>query len=119
MSQTPQRLQQRHNPEDVDKPLLAPRDIELIRENPAYIEEIARAMGAVNLDNLFRDMQAVGVKPEVRMEFQKLLNRMGRLEPAKDDNAAGGAQVVINITRAKDMGESALTIEGNAISVED
>ena len=77
--------------------------------------DLARLLGAVNLDNLFRTMQSPEVNPTARIEFQKLLNKMGRLEPdSKTDVAGAGPQVVINITRAKDQ-EDAITIEGQAI----
>jgi len=50
-----------------------------------------------------------------RIEFQKMLNKLGKLEPdTKADNQSGGPQVVINITRAKDR-DDAITIEGQAL----
>jgi len=51
-----------------------------------------------------------------RIEIQKMLNKLGRLEPdTKADVGNGGPQVVINITRAKDR-DDAITIEGQAIT---
>jgi len=74
-----------------------------------------RLLGAVNLDNLFRHMQNPDINPTARIEFQKMLNKMGRLEPdTKIDSAGTGPQVVINITRAKDQ-EDSITIEGQAV----
>ncbi len=73
-------------------------------------------MGAVNLDNLFRHMQNSTVNPATRLEFQKMLNKMGKLEPdGKDVVGASGPQVIINITRAKDREEEAITIEGETV----
>ena len=47
--------------------------------------------------------------------MQKMLNKLGKLEPdTKADNTGGGPQVVINITRAKDR-EEAITIEGQTL----
>jgi hypothetical protein len=72
-------------------------------------------LGAVNLDNLFRHMQNPSINPMARIEFQKMLNKLGKLEPdTKADNIGGGPQVIINITRAKDRDE-AITIEGKAL----
>ena len=72
-------------------------------------------LGAVNLDNLFRHMQNPTINPTARIEFQKMLNKMGRLEPdTKLDTNGSGPQVVINITRAKDQSD-AITIEGQTV----
>jgi len=99
-----------------DKPILSRGQLEMIEEDPTKVEVVARLMGAVNLDNLFRFMQGPDINPMARIEFQKLLNKMGKLDPEKEDaNAGGGPQVVINITRAKDA-EEGVTIEGKAVS---
>lgn len=93
-----------------DKPLLSPQQVEQIGDDPSLMEEFARVLGAVNLDNLFRFMQGVD-NPMAKLEFQKMLNKMGRLEPAGPAETAGGPQVVINITRALDRADEAVTIE--------
>jgi len=86
-----------------------------IEEDPSKMETVARMLGAVNLDNLFRHMQNPTINPMARIEFQKMLNKLGKLEPdTKADNIGGGPQVIINITRAKDRDE-AITIEGQAL----
>jgi hypothetical protein len=103
------------DPEKVDKPILSPADMLAIEEDPTKMETVARLLGAVNLDNLFRHMQNPTINPMARIEFQKMLNKLGKLEPdTKADNAGGGPQVVINITRAKDR-EDAITIEGQTV----
>lgn len=103
------------DPDKKDQPILSRGQLEMIEEDPTKIEVLARLMGAVNLDNLFRFMQSPDINPMARLEFQKMLNKMGRLDPEKDDqNLGGGPQVVINITRAKDHGTEAVTIEGKA-----
>lgn len=103
------------DPNQVDKPLLSPGQLQQIEDDPSLMETFARLLGAVNLDNLFRSMQNPTINPMARIEFQKLLNKMGRLEPDTkvDPNAGSGPQVVINITRAKDHSD-AITIEGRA-----
>lgn len=101
----------------VHKPVLSRGQLQEIEEDPSKVEVVARLMGAVNLDNLFRHMQNPSVNPMARIEFQKLLNKMGRLEPeAKNDTTGGGPQVIINITRAKDSSDG-ITIEGKAHDV--
>ena len=102
------------SPPDPDKPILSRGQLLAIEEDPSKMEVVARLMGAVNLDNLFRHMQSPDVAVNAKIEFQKLLNKMGKLEP-KDEagQGAGGPQVVINITRARDH-EHAITIEGQA-----
>lgn len=100
------------NPEFAHTSILSRGQLQMIEDDPSKMETLARLMGAVNLDNLFRHMQNPTINPATRLEFQKMLNKMGKLEP--DGNAivgAGGPQVIINITRAKDKDE-AITIEG-------
>lgn len=103
------------DPSLADKPILSPAQMAAIEEDPSLMETFARMLGAVNLDNLFRAMQNPTINPTARIEFQKMLNKMGRLEPdTKVDSGGAGPQVVINITRAKDHSD-AITIEGQAV----
>lgn len=103
------------DPNVLDRPILSPADMLAIEEDPSRMETLARMLGAVNLDNLFRHMQNPTINPMARIEFQKMLNKLGRLEPdTKADVGGGGPQVVINITRAKDHTD-AITIEGKAL----
>jgi len=103
------------DPTKVAEPILTPVELAKIEEDPSLMETVARLLGAVNLDNLFRTMQNPEINPTARIEFQKLLNKMGRLEPdTKADVSGAGPQVVINITRAKDQ-EDAITIEGQTL----
>lgn len=102
------------NSDLVEGPILSRGQLQMIEEDPSKMEVLARLMGAVNLDNLFRAMQNPNVAPAVRIEFQKLLNKMGKLEPdTKADTTGTGPQVVINITRAKDHSD-AIVIEGQS-----
>lgn len=95
--------------------ILSRGQLQMIEDDPTKMETLARLMGAVNLDNLFRHMQNPTINPATRLEFQKMLNKMGKLEPdGKDAVGANGPQVVINITRAKDK-EEAITIEGSTV----
>jgi hypothetical protein len=98
------------------KPIISRAMLQEIEEDPSKMETVARLMGAVNLDNLFRAMQNSTINPQTRIEFQKLLNRMGKLEPEeKARTAEAGPQVVINITRAKDA-DHGIVIEGQAVA---
>ena len=103
------------DPTQVNKPILSEEELAAIEKDPALMETVARLLGAVNLDNLFRHMQNPDINPTARIEFQKMLNKMGKLDPdTKADTAGAGPQVVINITRAKDQSD-AITIEGQTI----
>lgn len=105
------------NEELAHKSILSRGQLQEIEDDPSKMEVVARLMGAVNLDNLFRHMQSPLVNPTARIEFQKMLNKMGKLEPdTKLDAGNGGPQVIINITRAKDHSD-AITIEGKAVDV--
>lgn len=105
------------SPDNPEKPILSRAQLEAIEEDPSKLEVVARLMGAVNLDNLFRHMQSPDVAVNAKIEFQKLLNKMGQLEPDTGSDAAGGGpQVVINITRARDH-EHGVTIEGKSVDV--
>jgi len=98
------------------KPILSASQLQAIEDDPTKMETVARLMGAVNLDNLFRHMQNPTLNPQTRIEFQKLLNKMGKLEPEEKATVAeAGPQVVINITRARDADAEALTIEGQVV----
>jgi len=100
-------------------PILSRGQLQMIEDDPSKMETLARLMGAVNLDNLFRHMQNPNVNPATRIEFQKMLNKMGKLEPDPKASLDGtGPQVVINITRAKDA-DGGMTIEGNSTPVND
>ena len=107
------------DPSKVDQAILSPADLQAIEDDPSKIETVARMLGAVNLDNLFRHMQNPDINPQTRIEFQKMLNKMGRLEPdTKLDLGGSGPQVVINITRAKDAPDG-VTIDGSSEAIID
>ena len=91
---------------DTNKPLLSDDDLKALENDPTKMETFSRLLGAVNLDNLFRYMQDPDINPTARIEFQKMLNKMGKLEPdLKATTSGNGPQVIINITRAKDNEE--------------
>jgi len=94
--------------------ILSRGQLEMLEDDPSNMETLARLMGAVNLDNLFRSMQDPNVNLNVKLEFQKMLNKMGRLEPDTKTEVGAGPQVVINITRAKTE-EDSLVIEGSTV----
>jgi len=106
------------DPDFVGKPLLSRGQLQQLEEDPTLMETFARLMGAVNLDNLFRQMQDPKINPSIKIEFQKMLNKMGRLEPdTKAEIGGTGPQVVINITRAKDH-DDRMVIEGEATAID-
>ncbi len=92
--------------------ILSRGQLEMLEDDPSKMETLARLMGAVNLDNLFRQMQCPTVGLAVKIEFQKMLNKMGRLEPEKASTGSGGPQVIVNITRAK-VDSEGLVIESS------
>ncbi len=51
--------------------ILSRGQLQMIEDDPAKMETLARLMGAVNLDNLFRHMQNPTINPATRLEFQK------------------------------------------------
>lgn len=97
---------------------MPPAAVEAVRDDPANLQPIARVMGAVNLHNLFMQVTGTDATIQQRIEFQKLVNKIGRLEPDEKQASTGGAGVIINITRAKDSSER-LTIEGTAVAIPD
>jgi hypothetical protein len=107
------------DPEFANTAILSRGQLQMIEDDPSKMETLARLMGAVNLDNLFRHMQNPTINPATRLEFQKMLNKLGKLEP--DGKAVvgvdGGPQVIINITRAKDN-EEEVVIEGTSTAIE-
>ncbi len=107
------------NPDFAHTSILSRGQLQMIEDDPKKMETLARLMGAVNLDNLFRHMQNPTINPATRLEFQKMLNKLGKLEPDGKAivSADGGPQVIINITRAKDN-EEKVVIEGDSTAIE-
>lgn len=83
-----------------------PKLVELAIEDPKVIEPIARAMALVNLDNLFEKMRDPSISVGQRIEFQRLLNDIGRIAKKED---AGVAQVAMPTVR--------ISFGGNTVSV--
>lgn len=77
---------------------LSPALVDEVQENPEAIQPLARGMAAVNLYNLFVNVQQSNSNKD-RLEFQALLNKMTGLEKAAVRDAGAGPQfsVVINI----------------------
>ena len=93
---------------------LPPALVDEIQDNPEAIQPLARGMAAVNLYNLFVNIQQSNSNKD-RLEFQTLLNKMTGMEKAAVKEAGSGPQVVINITRAKDSSKE--VIEGVAVTL--
>lgn len=98
-------------PDPIDNPAVSvhtripPAIVEAIADDPKIMEPIARAMAAVNLDNLFAQMRNPNAPVGQRMDFQRLLNDMGRLSK-EDKNAAALANlpvVTINLGNGSAM----------------
>ncbi len=96
---------------DPEHSMFSPADLEEIGDDPTQLGRRARIMGAHNIAGLFLAANKMDASPTLRVEVQKLLNKMGGLEP-KEEQHSGGPQVIINITRAKD--NEATVIEGKA-----
>ncbi len=86
-----------------------------MEDDPSKVEGFARLLGATHLDALYVFMQTCN-NPMARLEFQKILNKMGKIDGTNPDAGGGGPQVVINITRAADRADDGhVTIEGVAV----
>lgn len=95
-----------------------PQLLEEVVESPARFEPVVRAMAVIHMDELYRRMAHPDTPLPLRLDFQRLLNKMSRLEPEVKTGAAGvGGGVVINITRAKDR--ETVVIESQSVPVLD
>lgn len=78
------------NPAVTQQTRLSPAQVQEIVDDPVQMQFIARAMGAVNLDALYKHVVS---SPDAtfaqRMQFQELVNKMGRLLPEPDKQAQG------------------------------
>ena len=72
------------DPTQVDQPILTRDQMLAIEDDPSKMETVARMLGAVNLDNLFRHMQNPTINPMARIEFQKMLNKLVNVCNATD-----------------------------------
>ena len=76
--------------------LIPPGLVEMVADDPALAEPIVRKLAMKNLENTFLAVQA-GDAIGPRIELQKILNKMGRLEPGNTLDGAGGGGFVFNI----------------------
>ncbi len=106
------------NPAVAKHTAMPPALIEAIQEDPALIQPIARAMGAINLNNLFVKVTHPDASITQQMEFQRLVNKLGRLEP-EATVAAPGAGFSITINIPDTATSKATTIEATATHCED
>lgn len=76
---------------------IPPQLIEEVKDDPSRLQSVARVMGAVNLHNMFVQVSERDATFQQRVEFQKVVNKIGRLEPTDTQAAGGGFSVTINI----------------------
>lgn len=93
---------------------LSPALVDEIQDNVEAIQPLARGMAAVNLYNLFVNVQQSNSNKD-RLELQNILNKMTGLEKAQVQQGNSGPQVIVNITRAKDSSKE--VIEGVAVTL--
>lgn len=78
---------------------MPPALVAAIQDDPAVLQPIARAMGAINMHNLFKQVSHPDATVAHRVEFQKLVNKIGQLEP---ETKAASAGFVFNINLGGD-----------------
>ena len=86
-----------HNPAVANKLDIPPAMLEEIQDNPTVLQPVARVMGAVNLHNMFVQVTHPEAPFTQRVEFQKLVNKIGRLEPDAAIGGGSGVTITINI----------------------
>lgn len=102
-------------PDKVDNPAVSahtripPAIVEAIADDAKAMEPIARAMAAVNLDNLFTMMRNPNIAAGQRIEFQRLLNDMGKL--ARKDEAGAAAMNLPLVTINLGNGTATISVE--------
>ena len=72
--------------------------IEEVKDDPSPLQSVARVMGAINLHNMFVQVSDRDATFQQRAEFQKVVNKIGRLEPTDAQVANGGfsLKIVLN-----------------------
>ncbi len=78
---------------------LSPKTLQEITEDPAKIAPLARAMGAANLYDLYKRVMTKDAGLASKLEFQRLVNKMGGLEP-KEGEGNGLQLPVVHINIA-------------------
>jgi hypothetical protein len=101
-----------------------PKLLEDVAADPAKYEPVVRSMAVVHMDQLYRRMMQPDVPLATRLDFQKLLNKMARLEPEAKAVAQAGTGFVFNINLGggRQMhieGEQLAAIEGELVEVLD
>ena len=97
-----------------------------LHDNPDRLQPIARAMGAINLEQMF---QYVSRNPDCtfaqRLAFQELVNKMGRLLPEPKAAPQGGSGFSLKIVVGNDQqielhaAQEAPAIESTAVHISD
>jgi hypothetical protein len=76
---------------------LPPALVEEIQENPEAIRPLARGMAAINLFNLFAKVSHPNAPTKDKLEFQRVVNKIGRLEPETVAPSGSGVTITISI----------------------
>ena len=94
-----------------------PAIVDMVREDPEKLRQVARSMAAMNLHNLFQRVQNRDTSTKDRLEFQVLLNKMSGLD-AKENAAVAGGGFSINIVLPGHK-DKTVTVESTAHQVAD
>lgn len=103
---------------------IPPALLEEVADNPAVLQPVARVMGVVNLHNMFMQVSTPDATFNQRAEFQKLVNKIGRLEPEADTGGPGNGfslKIVLNGEKTVSLhaAPQAQPIESTAIELAD
>jgi hypothetical protein len=106
-------------PSDITNRLthVPPAIVDMVREDPEKLRQVARSMAAMNLHNLFQRVQNRDTSTKDRLEFQTLLNKMSGLD-VKENAASTGAGFSINIVLPGHK-DKTVTVESTAQQVDD
>jgi len=107
------------NPAVFRRTEVPPQLLEEVAEDPSKFEPVARAMAVIHLDQLYRKMQESTTPLGTRLDFQKMLNKMSRLELSDKAQAASGAGFSITINIPQTSTTQSAVIEATATHLPD
>ena len=94
-----------------------PKLVEDCLENPDALRPVARAMAAINLHNTFVKISHPNASLKDKLEFQAMVNKIGRIDTKDVEGVQKGAgfSIVINIPNMP--GQTGSVIEAKATQV--
>lgn len=98
-----------------------PKLVEDCREDPDAIRPVARAMAAINLHNTFVKVSHPNASLKDKLEFQTMVNKIGRID-AKDAESlqkGGGFSITINIPTTAGHAGSVIEAKATQVSLDD